>query len=191
MRDANAFVSFFFLRFDDVASLKCDTMIRSLVHQVLCSVPMDVIGLSLASETMNCLEEVKSQHSKLEALEQLYLKTSTLFKDWFIVLDGIDECHPSEQDQLCQFLSHCLKNTPKSHNIKIWATGRETTQVSIDHYFASVSRLVTGSSQTSSDIKVYAEEVLQSKVSSMQLVLGDTKIIDEIIQTIVAKEEGM
>ncbi|KAF9771858.1 hypothetical protein IL306_010475 [Fusarium sp. DS 682] len=190
-RGANVFISYFFLRFDDVASLKCDTIIRSLIHQMLCTVPMDAIGILLASDIMNCLEQLNPQQSNMQSLEKLFLKLLTLCKDWFIVLDGADECHPSEQDQLYQFLSSVSTKTPEAHNVKIWISGRETTQVLIDRSFSSVGRLVAGSSYTSSDMSVYAEEVLQSKVSSMQLVVRDANIIDEIIQTIIAKEEGI
>ncbi|RYC79361.1 hypothetical protein BFJ63_vAg17756 [Fusarium oxysporum f. sp. narcissi] len=190
-RGTNVFISYFFLRFDDVASVKCDMIIRSLVHQILCTVPMDAIGILLASDIMNCLKQISPQQSNLGSLEKLFFKLLTLCKDWFIVLDGVDECHPSEQDQLCKFLSSVSTKTPESHNVKIWISGRETTQVLVDRSFSSVARLVAGSSHTSSDIKVYAEEVLQSKVSSMQLVVRDANIIDEIIQIIIAKEEGM
>ncbi|KAF5704259.1 Nacht domain-containing protein [Fusarium mundagurra] len=190
-RGANVFISYFFLRFDDVASLKCDMIIRSLVHQILCTVPMDAIGILLASDIMNCLEQISPQQSNVGSLEKLFFKLLTLCKDWFIVLDGVDECHPSEEDQLCKFLSSVSTKTPESHNVKIWISGRETTQVLVDRSFSSVARLVAGSSHTSSDIKVYAEEVLQSKASSMQLVVRDANIIDEIIQIIIAKGEGM
>ncbi|KAF4340446.1 hypothetical protein FBEOM_5631 [Fusarium beomiforme] len=190
-RGGNVFISYFFLRFDDVASLKCDTIIRSLVHQMLCTVPIDDIGILLASDIMNCLEQIRPRQSNLESLKKLFLKLSTLCKDWFMVLDGVDECDAIEQGLLYQFLSSVSKDTPESHNVKIWISGRETTQVLIDRSFPSVARLVAGSSHTSSDIRVYAEEVLQSKVSSMQLVINDGNIIDEIIQTIIGKEAGM
>ncbi|KAK7398437.1 hypothetical protein QQX98_012188 [Neonectria punicea] len=176
---------------DHCLNLKFDTIIRSLIQQILALVSLDSISLPLATELVKCLELAKEGHFPLEILDQLLSKASSFYENWIIVVDGIDECHPNEQGRLYQFLSRRVQAVPSSHKIKILLSGRETTQIHINHAFESVSRLITGSNHTSEDIKVYAEDVLQAKLPSMLLVVEETAIINEIVDAIASKEQGM
>ncbi|KPM39248.1 hypothetical protein AK830_g7313 [Neonectria ditissima] len=187
----NQFISFFFSRFDDLDSLKAHTIIRSLIQQVLASVSSDSISLLSATELAESLKVAQDQYFSFDTLQDLLHKSCDFFEKWIVVVDGVDECPPDEQTQLYRFLSRCVEDNPSSHKIKILLSSRETTQIHIDRIFKSVSRLTTGFNRTSADIKVYAEDVLQAKLSSMQLVVGDAAIIDQIIDVIAAKEQGM
>ncbi|KAG8668085.1 hypothetical protein FPOAC1_007451 [Fusarium poae] len=88
-------VSFFFSRFDDSASLDCDTILRSLVSQLV-SRP----SLSKLIERENIysdLELARDQCYSRESLKNLYRRSMGIVEKWFIVLDGIDECNAEER----------------------------------------------------------------------------------------------
>ncbi|KAH6889389.1 hypothetical protein B0T10DRAFT_487897 [Thelonectria olida] len=190
-KQSNQFVSFFFSRFDDLASLKFDTIARSLIQQMLSSPSANFAKTRLASELTESLEEAKSQFFSRGSLELLYLSASSLLSEWFIVLDGVDECDPTEQNMLYRFLSTLLSKA-SNQRMKILFSSRQTAQMAIDRHF-HVSRLTTGSTHTSEDIKVYVRDILHVKLdrATNPLVVGDKGIIDEIINTIGSKEEGM
>lgn len=190
-KQKSQFVSFFLFRFDDADSLKAGFLIRSLVRQLLSAV-VETNESPLAPEFSERLQEARSSFFSVESLMRLYTGTSSLFSEWFIVLDGVDECHLDEQGKLYDFFQSLIENWSESQPIKIMISSRETAEVAIDRHF-SVSRVTTGYDSTSADIKAYVQDILQSKLDSATnpLIVEDRGIIDEIVTTILSKEEGM
>ncbi|XEV07368.1 hypothetical protein FSHL1_012655 [Fusarium sambucinum] len=182
-------VSFFFSRFDDSASLECDTILRSLVSQLVSSPSLTKIieKENIYSE----LELARDQCYSRESLKKLFQRSIGLVEKWFIVLDGIDECNAEERRGLFEFLSDLVAHKDTSGKVKLLLSCREALNHDIRKWFTSPLHVVTGSTKTSQDILTYAEDILRAKISKGELVLGDMNLAEEILRSISIKEQGM
>ncbi|KAI6765074.1 hypothetical protein HG531_012173 [Fusarium graminearum] len=182
-------VSFFFSRFDDSASLQCDTILRSLIFQLASrpSLNKTIENKGLYSD----LELAKDQSYSRDSLKKLFHRSLALVEKWFIVLDGIDECDAEERRGLFGFLSDLLANENACGKVKLLLSCRETLNHDIRTWFTSTLHVVTGSKTTSQDILTYAEDILHEKLSKGELVLGDINLAEEILRFISLKEQGM
>ncbi|KAF4435897.1 hypothetical protein F53441_13405 [Fusarium austroafricanum] len=185
------FVSFFFLRFDDPLSLDADTIIRSCVQQLLSAISMDRVSQDMAAELDECLSQAKSNLFSYESLTRLYAAASNTIKNWFVILDGLDECSTGQQSRLLKFFREVLFNTRPDHRMKILLSSRETCTSSIRRIFPGSERLVTGQKQTSADIDAYVNDIIQDKLDAGELAVRDPELEYEIFDTIRRKEQGM
>ncbi|RTE72151.1 hypothetical protein BHE90_013442 [Fusarium euwallaceae] len=191
IRQPNQFISFFFSRFDDPITLASDTIVRSLVQQLLSVAPMETMNPALASEIADFLQKAQSNFFSLEALGKLYQAASKFTQDWFILIDGVDECESEQRRLLYDFFSGFLNTCSGPQRVRILFSSRETTKQEIDGSFGAVERLITGTSNTSADIVAFAEDVIATKLARGELVVRDPEIIGDILQAIASKEEGM
>ncbi|KAL6362058.1 hypothetical protein LRP88_05541 [Fusarium phalaenopsidis] len=174
-----------------VEHLSSDTIIRSLIQQLLSVVPMETMNATLASEIADCLQKAQDNFFSLDTLGKLYETASKLTQDWFILIDGVDECESEQQRLLYDFLSRFLDTCLGPQRIKILFSSRETTKQDIERSFGSVERLITGTSNTSADIVAFAEDVIVAKLARGELVVRDENVIGDILDAIASKEEGM
>ncbi|KAJ4152469.1 hypothetical protein NW754_004265 [Fusarium falciforme] len=152
---------------------------------------METMNAALASEIADCLQKAQDNFFSLDTLGKLYETASKFTQDWFILIDGVDECESEQQRLLYDFLSRFLDTCSGPQRIKILFSSRETTKQDIERSFGSVERLITGTSNTSDDIVAFAEDVIVAKLSRGELVVRDPEIIGDILQAIASKEEGM
>jgi len=185
------FTSFVILRFDNSESLKADTIIHSCIHQLLLALPADQLDPKFASELGQVLEQAKSNMFSNTSLMALYSKVPPSMEDWFIIVDGLDECTSSDQAAVLDFFQGILNLSPQTPPIKLLLSSRETSTRTIDQTFPGCVRVKTGSSHTSADICTYAEDIIRVKLLQEELVVGNPDIIKEILMTIKSKEQGM
>ncbi|PCD32692.1 hypothetical protein AU210_008935 [Fusarium oxysporum f. sp. radicis-cucumerinum] len=191
IRPPQQFVSFFFIRFDDPLSLDAETIIRSCVQQLLSAIVTDDLDQRLASELEKHLSEAKLALFSLDQLSRLYSSASEAIKNWFIVLDGLDECNTGQQSRVLKFFQAVVSRAGASSHISILLSSRETCTSAIKRYFPRSQRLVTGLQNTSADIVAYVDDIIIEKLSTGELVVSDPSLIDEILKTIASKEQGM
>ncbi|KAH7196037.1 hypothetical protein DER44DRAFT_733185 [Fusarium oxysporum] len=185
------FTSFFFLRFDERKSLSASTVIRSCLQQLLASPLIQSLDSSAISELDGCLEQAKSSMFSVESLRLLYTTAATSLDDWFIVIDGLDEVDVARQIGLLKFFREVFNQLPEPRRIKLLLSSRETCSSDIDWILPEATRLYTGLRPTSSDIRLYAEDIITNKVSAKALIVSDPELVDEIIEVIHQKEKGM
>lgn len=185
------FTSFFFLRFDERKSLSASTVIRSCLQQLLASPLVQSLDSSAISELDGCLEQAKSSMFSVESLRLLYTTAAKSLDDWFIVIDGLDEVDVARQIGLLKFLREVFNQLPEPRRIKVLLSSRETCSSDIDRILPEATRLYTGLRPTSSDIRLYAEDIITNKVSAKELIVSDPGLVDEIIEVIHQKEKGM
>ncbi|KAM0226491.1 hypothetical protein ACHAQD_000413 [Fusarium lateritium] len=142
------------------------------------------------SELDKCIQRAKSSMFSQEQLLKLYSTASKLVKEWFIIIDGLDECSNSQQLRLLKFLKG-VESLGESRCIKILLSSREACSNVIIQTFPASTRLVTGRRETSLDVGVYVEDIIIDKVSTGELAVYDPGLIDEITNTIASKEQGM
>jgi hypothetical protein len=185
------FTSFFFLRFDERKSLSASTVIRSCLQQLLASPLIENLDSSAMSELDDCLQQAKSSLFSVESLRLLFTTASKNLDDWFIVIDGLDEVDVIRQIGLLKFLRDVFDQLPEPHRIKLLLSSRETSSNDIDRILPEVTRLYTGLKPTSSDIRLYAEDIIRNKISTNELIVSDLGLVNEIIEVIHRKEKGM
>jgi predicted NACHT family NTPase len=152
---------------------------------------METMNVTLASKIADCLQKAQDNFFSLDALGKLYETASKFTQDWFILIDGVDECESEQQRLLYDFLSRFLNTCSGSQRIRILFSSRETTKQEIERSFGSVGRLITGTTNTSADIVSFAEDVIVAKLARGELVVRDEDIIGDILDAIASKEEGM
>ncbi|KAM0187004.1 hypothetical protein ACHAPA_002872 [Fusarium lateritium] len=189
-RAPQQFVSFFLLQFNDLASLETETIVRSCVQQLLSTASISDSDPDSISELDKCIQRAKSSMFSQEQLLKLYSTASKLVKEWFIIIDGLDECSNSQQLRLLKFLKG-VESLGESRCIKILLSSREACSNVIIQTFPASTRLVTGRRETSLDVGVYVEDIIIDKVSTGELAVYDPGLIDEITNTIASKEQGM
>ncbi|SCO91007.1 uncharacterized protein FRV6_15135 [Fusarium oxysporum] len=185
------FTSFFFLRFDERKSLSVSTVIRSCLQQLLASPLIQSLDSSAISELDGCLEQAKSSIFSVESLRLLYTTAAKSLDDWFIVIDGLDEVDVARQIGLLKFLREVFNQLQEPRRIKVLLSSRETCSSDIVRILSEATRLYTGLKPTSSDIRLYAEDIITNKVASKELIVSDPELVDEIIEVIHQKEKGM
>lgn len=152
---------------------------------------MDTLEPGVAHTLDDYLTKAKSAMYSYESLNQLYIEASKTVDDWFVVIDGLDECNAGTQSSLLKFLGEFFENLPNHHRTKILFSSRETSSITINQTFPNTPRITTGMGNTSADITVFAGDIIQEKLSTGDLVVGDIGLTHEILKTIVLKEQGM
>ncbi|KAJ4051032.1 hypothetical protein NW756_003822 [Fusarium oxysporum] len=147
--------------------------------------------LAAISELDGCLEQAKSSMFSVESLTLIYTTAAKSLDDWFIVIDGLDEVDVARQIGLLKFLREVFSQLQEPRRIKVLLSSRETCSSDIDRILSEATRLYTGLKPTSSDIRLYAEDIITNKVASKELIVSDPELVDEIIEVIHQKEKGM
>ncbi|RBR11157.1 hypothetical protein FVER53590_01723 [Fusarium verticillioides] len=191
VRPPQQFVSFFFVRFDDPLSLDADTILRSCVQQLISAINIDSLDQQIASELDRSLSEAKWSLFSLESLSKLYLSAAQAIEHWFMVVDGLDECNNDQQSRLLRFFQGLLTGNNTACNISILISSRETCTNAIRSTFPGSQRLTTGLKSTSADIGSYVDDIIIDKLSTGELVISDPNLLNEILETIASKEQGM
>ncbi|KAF4468594.1 hypothetical protein FALBO_4514 [Fusarium albosuccineum] len=183
-------VSFFFCRFDDADCLDHGAILRSLVHQLLYPFSFDDRDPT-DTRLMDAIQVAQRNHFDANALTHLYTFAFSLLKTWILVLDGIDECPKDQRYMLLKFLSAVNGLTEGPGKFKIIFSCRETIDTDIQQWFSGPLQISTGAGQTRNDILIYAQDILEEKIESGELVLGDPRLILDILHAIESKEKGM
>ncbi|KAF5590842.1 uncharacterized protein FSUBG_10706 [Fusarium subglutinans] len=191
IRPPDQFVSFFFARFDDPLSLDAETIVRSCIQQLVSVIDMDSLDQKTASELDEYLSQAKLALFSLDLLSHLYHSAAKAIKQWFIVIDGLDECSADQQSKLLKFFQGIISGNDTTRYISVIFASRETCTNAIRSIFPDSKRLVTGLQSTSTDIGSYVDDIIIDKLSTGELVISDPSLLNEILRTIASKEQGM
>ena len=132
----------------------------------------------------NALDKERSKHPSWKELSTLLLPVASEFRKSFLVVDGLDECDHVEN------FSRLLIDigTSTGTTIKVFITSRpENSFVKIFRHVPSIT-ITSGSAD---DMKLYIESEVNNIIQSEKLLLGDPKLKDEIIDSLVSKADGM
>ncbi|RKL44968.1 hypothetical protein BFJ72_g3618 [Fusarium proliferatum] len=191
IRPPQQFVSFFFARFDDPLSLNAETIIRSCIQQLVSAIEMDTLDQKVVSALDEQLSQARSALFSFDFLSDLCLSAAKAIKQWFIVIDGLDECSTDQQSKLLKFFQGIISRSDTTPNISVVFASRETCTNAIRSIFPESQRVVTGLESTSVDIDSYVDDIIMDKLSTGELVVSDPRLLKEILTTIASKEQGM
>lgn len=172
-KSAQDALSFFFIRFDDVCSLDCGVILRSLLCQALSGVSIDDSILALMNKSESCLFDT-------ESLLETFHRTATVVRDFYLVLDGLEECTANEQHSILDFFSGLLLKCQRL-KVKILISGRDSILDAVDGSLPSTLRLTVGLADTNLDLMRFAQEILRDTQRRGYWDVEDKTLIDEIL----------
>jgi hypothetical protein len=181
-QDPDIFVSFFFIRFDDVESCKTDVILKSILWQIL-----DTTGFP---DGMASLLEESQRNSPCDPkdLSQMLNLAALQLKGLYIIIDGLDECSKGDRDGLLlAFQSLFLFR----QNIKVFISGRESISREFERRFSHAERVSMRHPSAQSDISTYIDNAVEERLHREDLIVGDQTLIEEIKDALKKGADGM
>ncbi|KAJ0135112.1 Glutathione S-transferase psoE [Fusarium oxysporum f. sp. albedinis] len=174
--------AFFFLQYDNSDSLTAETIIRSIIRQ--------------STDATTLPEHVEYQ------LRELDRKYFVQLQDWafllrqriehsgifFIFIDGLDECDTAERRALLEVLSSLAITTL---GLRIFIASRDSVYVDLKGRFSHIEHVSMAPVNLASDIRIYVEATVQERMRDGDLVCGDTRLLNDIRDTLTRHADGM
>ena len=171
-------IAFFFPRFEDSRSLKADTALRCITRQLLQS--------SSLSEKVEASLNSFASSSELKYRELLQTRTEESDRV-YIIIDGLDEFGKSERRSIFATLSSISCTT----HVKIFLTGRESISEEVCKYFPSFEHILMGNPTVHSAIATYIDSLVQAKLDSAELIVGDSDLVADVKKALTKGADGM
>jgi hypothetical protein len=177
-------ISYFFCEFGNERSTQVQTVLRSLIKQIL-----TVFDL-LSPAMMNCLEAKFSDNHReptVKELSQTLLSATQLAAITYLVIDGLDECHLDDRNELLTLINRLLRDS--RNNIKVIISSR--ANVDIARFLDGFTPISLDSARNSPDIERYVCEVIDGKVEVGELKVNEPSLMDEIKVALIRGSDGM
>jgi hypothetical protein len=124
----------------------------------------------------------------LKNILQLLQKIVIGFKMLYIVIDGIDECEKKDREDLLHVLSELATI---GSNTKLFLASRDSVSREIQKRFPTFDRISLNCSAAQSDIATYVEGIVHDKLRNEELIVGDSRLIEEIKVALIEGADGM
>ena len=174
----SAAIAYFFCRYDEVESLQTRTIIGSIARQIFDYIKPDLV------------DEIAIMGSGTMDTDQILDYIQTLLPpnlhEYFIIIDGLDECKEEESKLLLQ----CLKQLLMSKTaIRVYCSSRPDVSRWAPALLESQWNVFM--SQINPDIEEYINDTLEQRLGSGNLSIGDPKIILTIRDALLENAHGM
>ncbi|KAJ9494026.1 hypothetical protein H2202_010454 [Exophiala xenobiotica] len=180
IQTSTAGIGYFFCRFDDADSLQSRTIIGSVVRQLLEPLETDAFNY-LGSRTSSELDEG-------QMLNQLQRLLPVHQQRYFVVLDGLDECSPSELKNTVRFMRGLMEG---AHEIHLFCSCRQGLYQDIAGILEPQYHVSCTQSNVRPEITQHIEDALAELIESGELALGDPTLILTIRDALVNGNQGM
>ncbi|RCI14837.1 hypothetical protein L249_6700 [Ophiocordyceps polyrhachis-furcata BCC 54312] len=174
-------IAFFFVKFDDRQSTRAETIVKSVLRQVL-------EQFALTNEVEDVLEKAQTPLAELGKLTNVFQHALTPLNRLYIIIDGLDECEKPDRRELLETLSSLAALGSK---ISIFLAGRDSITTEINKVFPAHHHVTMSSSLAQPDIARYIEGAVQDKLESEELIVRDPSLVDEIKLALKRGAEGM
>ncbi|KAI9792024.1 MAG: hypothetical protein M1833_001273 [Piccolia ochrophora] len=178
-----ASVLFFFCRFDSFESLRAETIMNSLVRQSL------ETKTSSTAEDAHLRDALNDPRTRDQRLEELFDQLTTKSRSLYIIIDGIDECAKMERRRLFAYLRKIVCS--KDAQVRLFLASREDVGAEIKSLSTQIHHVTMASAEVSSDIETYVQNILDEKVETKDLVIGDQYLLGEIRDALLRGAQGM
>jgi len=176
-------VAFFLCRFDDQESLRARTIIGSVARQLVNHLPADTFP--------------RLDHRNIDELAIIEFLEATLdhSRQYFIMLDGLDECEEAQLKEVAEIFHNLLllprlriqffwSSRPNVHN---WLPGRFLTKQHINLGTMEIQDKIASDIRTF--IRVTLEEWLEGETPELQL--NNPTLIITILDCLEKRAQGM
>jgi hypothetical protein len=173
-----AVISYFFCKYDEAESLKARTIIGSVARQLFSCAKLEVI---------DCVDPINTSFLDTDkVLEYLRTLLPSNLQEYFIIIDGLDECNKKEVKLLIEYLKELLASR---HIFHIYCSSRPDVYRWVPALLRP--KWNVSMSEASSEIAQYIESELEERLESGSLCLGDPTIILIIQDALVKGSQGM
>ncbi|KFY38347.1 hypothetical protein V494_04397 [Pseudogymnoascus sp. VKM F-4513 (FW-928)] len=180
-RNKNVTVTYFFCRHDIPESLKARTVIGSLARQLLRPIADLAMMTGFIDKTATLALDFEMIFSLLE--RALPPKSKAYF-----VLDGLDECVPTEREILVLQLRKLQETFPLVLCISVRLDPGNVLKLSPERFIAAQ---IISIPDDNPDIDAFISAELESHIESKRLVIGDPLLILEIQDRLMTGSQGM
>jgi hypothetical protein len=176
-----------FFKNNDVGLRSLNKALRTLAWEVATQQP------SFAAEAEQfCLkEEPTSNYAIWVNLFLTYFTQGSSANTTCLVIDGIDEAEPQEQENLFNFLGKAFSETHiagQTASLRIVLLSRDSVRSLVgEHSLEWVPEIEVGDEQTKDDLHQYISQELQKT----KLFRGYPDLLEEVIHDIKQKAEGL
>ncbi|KAF5606336.1 NACHT domain protein [Fusarium subglutinans] len=181
--DPQSHVTFFFSRFDDLESMRAETILRALVRQLV--TVQDVSG-----RTKQVLETIRNASGDILS-ELSRLLTHLLSRkgppSW-VVVDGIDECQREERQVLMKVWRSMLDD---GANVRLFITSRDHTSSIFKGASVKIQQISMNCSLAQDGMAQLVDQAVQKSLDSEELLVSDQTLISEIKNTLAKHADGM
>ncbi|KAI1275482.1 hypothetical protein F5Y07DRAFT_409313 [Xylaria sp. FL0933] len=185
--DPDDVVSFFFIRSDDRASLKADTVLKSILRQRLPSAAELTDDMEDRIQAITSAGDIDGAVSLLGDITSSRMGSSRTMRS-YIVVDGMNECDKLERTALltglASFSSRCT-------GVKLFLAGRESLSREIHGYFPVLQGISTGGVGSHNDIAEYVTGMIREKAENDELRTRDVNILRDIREALIEGANGM
>lgn len=175
-------VLFFLCRFDEPQSLKADTILRSILRQIL-----DPANLSKKFETL-FPDPARTKAADVDLLTTALVEQVRDYESLYLCVDGLDECEPSERKSVFAALVQILR---ANSTARVFVSSRDSIQTEVEKHFDAVTRIALESSLIWPDLSRYIDGVLQQKLQDEELIVGNPALVEEIKTALCHGADGM
>ncbi|KAJ6783166.1 hypothetical protein PWT90_03737 [Aphanocladium album] len=181
-KDPSDRVSFFFVTHDNAESLRAETLMRSMIRQFLNS-------LSLSENFENRLTDLNKtlyvDHDSWVSLLQDVIQQSGIY---FLIIDGLDECDAVERRAVLDALQSLVN---AASNLRIFITSRDSLGLDLRGRPLVIQHVSMACDSLTRDIRSYVDTSIQERLQQKELMVGDPRLLTEIIDTLTSHADGM
>ena len=179
----DASLGYFFCRSDEVASLRTREVVGSLARQLLEAVPTETLKVSQMNPgTGYIIPDTERILSNMLLLLPRH-------KQYFLVLDGLDECDFGEVKILVESIQSLLKSS--EHTFKAFWTGRSDFASRVSTQFRPDFHVHISPSNNGPEICRFITLALENALESNRLKLRDPNIVLSIQDALEAGAQEM
>ena len=175
-------IAFYFCQHDDVTSLRSDFILRSLLRQ---SIQLKRFSDHQEEQLSAFLEKGSLAE---EDIVNLFVEFLTPYRLRWFVLDGLDECLPSERKITMKALSQVASRLTPT---KIFLSSRPEIERDITWFFPIHEQRSMNSLEVHADIKTYIDLAVEERLHDGDLVVGNATLIPLIKELLGKESHGM
>lgn len=179
----NSSLGYFFCRSDEAASLKAREVIGSLARQVFEDVPTEALKLNQMEPS------IRNSILDIERILSNMLLLLPQHKQYFMVLDGLDECEDEEVWVLVESIQSLLNSS--RHIFKVFWTGRSDFASRVSEQFRPDFQVHISPSNNGPEISRFIDLALEDALESNRLKLHDPNIVLKIQDALEAGAHDM
>ena len=183
---SEAIAGYFFCKISDEASRYLTAILKTIAWQVAVKVP----EFAEIVDKWTLTQDVDDSRSLWQDLFVPFFTTVTSDQAIWIVLDGLDEAFPDEQDKLLKFLAQIYVGLHRmtSPRIYIVLISRNSLRGPLsEHSLASVPEIDVASNKTGLDVSRYISQRLEKAPVFQHF----RKFRDEIVEKVSQKADGL
>ena len=161
----------------------------------------------LELQQMYKLHHRNDSQPSYDELRNVFLAIIQQFDCIIFVLDALDECTFDQRKEICTFFSDIVEfnisstsahtpaslgnRNPTSRTVKLFVTSRKEPDIERVFKQKSFPKIEIEAAKVDSDIAVYVEAQIESRLQDHRLILRNIELKSKILTTLTAKAGGM